>query len=422
MNKVINSIKTIWKKGLIHILTGTFIIKLISFFGSIFLVRVLNKQDYGVLGYLENIYGYVFIFAGIGVSNAILRYVVLGKDRQEKYIFFSYAYKMGFFVNCILVIIAIVMCFFYPHPEVYQNSGWLLYILLLSLPFQYITDNVLCNERAMFANQRYAFFSLLLSASIIVGKIISGTLFGIVGVVFCQGATYFVMALFFLFSTKHKYYQDLKGGAIEAEQRKEMNVYSFQYMITNGLWAIFMLNDTFLLGRYCRPEILAEYKVAYTIPGSVTLISTAIGIFVAPYFVKNENDTDWIKYNFKRAYIINALFVGLVCVGIAVLSKPIIWILYGNQYLGISNIMRILLLAAFLNCGLRYTVANILAAMGKVKYNMIVSTIGILLQLGLNIKIVPVYGAVGVATTSCIVYGCMAIILLTVFIKQYYGR
>ena len=59
-------------------------------------------------------------------------------------------------------------------------------------------------------------------------------------------------------------------------------------MITNGLWSAFMLNDTFLIGRYCSPEVLAEYKVAYTIPGSVSLLSTSIGIFIAPYFVRNE--------------------------------------------------------------------------------------------------------------------------------------
>lgn len=88
MNKIKLFILNIWKKGLIHILTGTFLTKLVSFFGAIFLVRVLSKEDYGILGYLENIYSYVFILAGMGMSNAILRYVVLGKINKKNIIIF----------------------------------------------------------------------------------------------------------------------------------------------------------------------------------------------------------------------------------------------------------------------------------------------------------------------------------------------
>ena len=85
------------------------------------------------------------------------------------------------------------------------------------------------------------------------------------------------------------------------------------------------------------PEILADYKVAYTIPGSISLLSTAIGIFVAPYFVKNEKDKGWIRKNFARTYLISAGLVGSMCLFIAIFSKPLILLLYGKQYLNISK-------------------------------------------------------------------------------------
>ena len=105
-----------------------------------------------------------------------------------------------------------------------------------------------------------------------------------------------------------------------------------------------------------------------------------------------------------------------------VLAKPVIVILYGKEYLSVITIMRILLIAAFLNCGLRYTTANILAAMGKVKYNMMISVIGMVLQVVINVQIIPAFGALGVAITSCVVYGIMAAGLLAIFIKQYFVR
>ena len=90
MKKIKELIKILYEKGVVHIFIGSFITKLVAFFGSIFLVRILSKWDYGVLGYIENIYGYIFIFAGMGLSNAILRYVVLGNDREEKYSYYFY--------------------------------------------------------------------------------------------------------------------------------------------------------------------------------------------------------------------------------------------------------------------------------------------------------------------------------------------
>lgn len=422
MSKILNGIKQLWNKGLFHILSGSFLTKIVSFFGSIFIVRVLRKEEYGILGYLENMYSYVFVIAGMGLSNAILRYVILGKDIDEKYSYFQYAVRNGFLWNSILVVATGVLFLFYPHPEPYKDYVWLILVLLLALPFQYLTDNTLCNERAMFANQRYAVLSFILSVSIIVSKIISGYLGGLYTVIICQTVMYLVLGVVFIHNTGRRYYASASVSVLQHVEKKKINSYSLQYMITNGLWAIFMLNDTFILGRFCTPDVIADYRVAYTIPGSISIISSAIGIYVAPYFVQHEDDKPWIQKNFKRVYGMTALIVGSLCIIIALLSKPIIWLLYGKTYLNVVGVMRVLLLGAFFNCGLRFTTANILAAMGKVKYNMTVSIVGMIVQLMIDFRVVPIYGDIGVAITSCVVYGTMAIFLLVVFIKQYYFK
>jgi len=422
LKKAISGIGAIFKKGLVHILAGSFMTKLVSMFGSIFLVRILTKEEYGILGYLENIYGYVLVLAGMGMANVVLRYVVLGADPEKKYGYFSYANRRAFAWNVVLVGLAALLFSVYPHKAEYANFTWLLNIMFLMLPLQNITEISLCNERAMFANQRYAFFSLLLSLMVIVGKIAAGAMAGIQAVVFGQLLIYGIMALVLYFSTYKRYYRAAKPCLPEREERKEINKYAVQYMITNGLWTVFMLNDTFLLGRFCDPSVLADYRVAYTIPGCVNIVSNAIGIFLAPYFVRKENDLPWVRRNFKLAYGATAAVIALVCFGIGVLAKPIVWLLYGSQYLNIVPVMRLLLVAAFFNCGLRYTTANLLAAMGRIKYNMTVSVLGMMLQVGINLFVVPRFGAMGVAATSCGVYLFMAIFLLIIFIRHYYAK
>lgn len=417
-----NILKTIWSKGAIHIFIGSFLTKLVSFFGSIVLVRVVSKQDYGILGYLENIYGYVLFLAGMGMTNSIFRYVVLGKDISEKNSYFRYTCNYAFIWNLFLIIIISFINNIYPHPTSFQNYTWMLNILLITLPFYYLTDNVLANERANFQNQRFAFFSFIISASIILSKVLFGAYLGIKGVLIGQCAIYILFAFFLMHSTINHNYPNLVPYKLNKSDKIRVNNYAIQYMITNGLWSLFMLNDTFLLGRFSGPEVIAEYKVAYVIPGAVNLVSASIGIFVAPYFVKNENNIGWIKKSFKKVYVLNAGFVGVICFLISVLANVIVSILYGDQYLNAVTVMRILLIASFFNCGLRYTTANILAAMGKVKYNMICSIFGIAFQLIINMHMIPKYGAIGLAVTSCIVYLCMAIYLLLVFGLGYYKK
>lgn len=422
VKRIVDGIKAILKKGLVHILAGNFLTKLVSMFGSIFLVRILTKEEYGVLGYLENIYGYVLVLAGMGMANVVLRYVVLGNSPEKKYGYYRYSMRTAWIWNVILVVAAGVLFWVYPHKEEYRSYTWLLNIMFLMLPLQNTTEILLCNERAMFANQRYAIFSLVLSVAVIAGKIATGAIAGIHAVVFGQLAIYGVMAVILFVSSRTRYYQGVQPALLNRQERSGVNKYAIQYMITNGLWTVFMLNDTFLLGRFCNPSVLADYRVAYTIPGCVNIISNALGVFLAPYFVQHEDDLPWVRRHFKLAYGAAAAVIGVVCLMIALLSKPIVWILYGTQYLNIVPVMQLLLLAAFFNCGLRYTTANLLAAMGQIKYNMIVSALGMALQVGINLYMVPRYGVMGVATTSCVVYLIMAVVLLIAFVRRYFAK
>jgi hypothetical protein len=69
-------------------------------------------------------------------------------------------------------------------------------------------------------------------------------------------------------------------------RRKELLLYSVQYMVTNGSWALFMLNDVFILGLLIQnASMIASYKVAYAIPGNISLISKSIGVLMASYYI-----------------------------------------------------------------------------------------------------------------------------------------
>jgi len=425
--KIKSLITKAYQKGLIHIISGSFLTKFIAMFGSIFVVRILSKEEYGQLAYIENLYGYVYLLAGLGLNNAIFRYVVLGEKKEEKYRYYSYIRNSCLIVNCILLVVFGVYMMHYPHPSEFAIIVPLLLFYLCMLPIQALNEGNQLTFRALFDNKRYALFSLFTSVGIVVFRIIFSYNWQLKGTVLAQFFVYTCMAVSSLF-VLYKVYFDKEVRSIvtkplEKTEKKEIWSYSLQYMITNGIWAMFMLNDTYLLGKLANdPSIIADYKVAYTIPGAISIVSTAIGIFVSPYFVKNENNTQWIRKNFKRVYGANVLSMAAIVLVLVGLSEPLIFFIYGSGYSNVVDVMRVLLIAAFLNGGMRYPCANILAAMGKVKYNMAVSVFGVLLQLIINFHMIPRYGGIGAAITSCLIYLFMALVLLAVFIKKYYWK
>jgi hypothetical protein len=421
INFLCEKIKQLYNKGALHILCGTFATKFVTFFGSIVVVRILSKEEYGLLGYIENIYSYALIIAGMGLSNAALRYVVISPPERKRY-FQEYIVSHSMIRNIIITGFIIVVNFFIDYPDNFKEAKLWIPVFALLIPLQDCVNDSLYSLRALFLNKKYAFFSVLVSSILIIGRIVGAYGCGIKGVawsgviinmLFC---ILLVLYTFSLFPSKGKI-------SLNRKEVREINIYSFQYMITNGLWAMFLLNDIFILGIFCNnPNIVADYKVAYVLPGNISIFANAIAVFVCPYFTKNEKNLSWIKDNYKKVYLVTTFVAILIVSFIIIFAKPLIQLLYGVQYINVIPLMRILLVAAFLNAGLRYITASILAAMGMIKYNMIISFIGILLQIFLDVILVQKFQEYGVAVSSCIVYGFMACTLFIIFYKKFYSK
>ncbi len=344
------------------------------------------------------------------------------EGEYEKKQYFNYIVKHSVIRNVLILFIMCLISQFVDYPDNYADAKYLIPVVALLLPFQDLVNDDLFTVRSFFKNKLYAYASFFVSVALIIGRIVGAVCSGVGGVLWSRVIINFVFGTVGYVYVKKKFFCGEKVDMLPKEIRRTVNTYSFQYMITNGFWALFMLNDTFLLGLLLNdPSGLADYKVAYVLPGNISIFATAIGVFVAPYFTKNEKNAEWIKSNFKKVYLLSAVIVGNVALGIGVFAEPLIKFMYGEQYLNIVGLMRVLLLAAFLNSGLRYTTANILAAMGEVRYNMIISGVGIVFQIILDFILIPRLGVIAVAISNCIVFFAMSIFLMVIFIHKFYG-
>lgn len=414
-------IRKILDKGGGHILVGNFATKFVTFFGSIFLVKnLLTKTEYGVLGYMENLCSFAYILMGLGLSNALLRYGVLSQSIEKKYAYYKWAITRSLVFDFVLAFFLLCFNYFYKHPLNYEVSRELFPILVISLPFQQLTADNQMNERALFQNKRYAFVSLFYAITIVGARLIGAYFDGVKGVLISILVVNILYALLLDLWEEKCYFNSIEPSILTKEEKRVALKYSIQYTITNGLWAFFMLIDIFLIGRLIpNPDVLAEYKVAYAFPANMAIVSGAIGVFIAPYFVKHESDYLWVKDKYLKVLIGSIIIIGVVSAILFVFTPLIIRVFYGVSYLKVVPLMRTLTVSSFINCALRYTTANILAAMGKVKYNMIASALGVIIQIGLDLFLINRYAEYGVAVAGIITYSLMAVFLFTVFNAKY---
>lgn len=408
------------EKGAFAVMGGSFFMKIAGFLGSIVLVRVVSKESYGILSHIENIYNYAYTFAGLGLNYAVFRYVVLANGIAEKRSITRFALARGMAINIVIIFVVALLVAVLPQSEAFQGTSVLLPVMLLALPLQYSFETGQFTLRALFKNNEYARNAVLATALIWASKVIGAKLFGVAGAVVAWPIAYVVAATYVLKYVMGSVLHCEDSPSVDLAQQREMHVYSIQYMITNGLWALFLQNDLLLIGLFTDDATLvADYKVAYAIPAALAILSSSIGIFVAPYFVKQENNHAWVWSNYKKVLAGTGASILFASIFVAILSKPVVGLLFGEQYAGIIPLMLLLLVVAIINNGLRYPTANLFASMGVIKINMITALIGMVLQIALDAVLIPKFGVYGAAYTSIAVYSFMALGVIVPFAVRY---
>ncbi len=416
-------LKLVKEKGAFYVFIGNFANKFVTLCGSIFVVRILTKGEYGTLSYLENLYSYIYIFSGLGLAAAVLRYVVIAEPVEKKKGYYEYVLRRQTLYNIGIVIIVAIINIFYPHPSEYINATWLFLILILDIPFNDIANSNLCVERAMFATRRYAVLSLIFVAVSVVFRIIGSYYFGLDGNIVFRVLADILCAVLLCIIVTRRYFRKTQipeAIALSKDEKRQLNRYAFQNMMANGFWVLYLATDMFLLGRLMNnADVLADYKVAILIANNVIIISNAIVVFIGPYFVKNENDHHWVMKNYKKVIIINALLLGTLVLFLIIFARPIILILYGENYLNVVPLMRVLLCASFLNGSFRAMNSSLLATMGQSRINMMISCVGFITQVIACLMIIPQYGIMGLAIENVIMYLLLSIAFTLAFVKRY---
>jgi O-antigen/teichoic acid export membrane protein len=253
---------------------------------------------------------------------------------------------------------------------------------------------------------------MLYTATYITGNILLTRFFGVAGLIWSQYVAHLVATLHSAFVLRHEdFFRSIRHSKeiLDASYRKNYLSYSLVCAVTNFTSTALVLLDVTCLSIVLKnAEVLADYKVAATVPLALAFVPKNLATFYYPKLVRKFSDGK--KEGFRELWQM-AKLSGLINGGIFVclfIGAPLaVWILYGERYMNVVPIFRILSVN-YLMDAVRNITGNTIAVLKKVKANLVFSVVSGILKVGINILLIGALGSVGasistVAITFCVV-------------------
>lgn len=199
------------------------------------------------------------------------------------------------------------------------------------------------------------------------------------------------------------FYKKEKGArfSFSFSEAKHLLATGKYYIISGLMVMIFSQTDKIMLKLMCDDTSVGIYSAAVTCANMTSFIFVAIIDSFRPTIFNSYKNTDEFKTKLKSLYSIIIWFSLIQCIVMTLFAPIIIKIIYGVEYAKAINVLQIAVwFTTFSYIG---TVRNIwILSYGYQKFLSIINISGAIMNIILNLVLIPFYGAIGAAIASVI--------------------
>ena len=354
------------------------------------MARYLGTEDFGLINYSL---AYIIIFttiSNLGIDSIIVNEIINKREETGKVI--GTTIYLRFFSS----IISIFLIFFIVN---YINPGEtivLIITLVQSISLLFV----------LFDSIEYWFQSNLESKYIVISKSVAFTIVSIwrlLLIYFGKSVYYFalataieafVMGIFIIV-----FYIKFNGPRLKFsfQTAKHLLSKSYHFFIAGVLIMVYTQIDKIMLGKLTDVTTVGIYSAAMAISTLWVFVPNALIESARPIIMASKSKSENL-YNrsFKQLYC-SIIWISIgASILISLLSKPLILLIYGNQFIESVSILVILIWSRMFSLiGLTRSIWLTVENLGK--FQVVFVGIGAFLNVILNLIFIPHYGAVGAA-------------------------
>lgn len=362
-----------------------------------YVTRILGVENLGKINYTNSIVSYFALIASLGITTYAIREGAKIRNDREKIEEFS---SEIFSINIITTIVAYMLLFIFLSIS-YKLKDYYLLILLQSTTILFTTLGV------DWLNSIYEDYLYITIRTIIVHVVSLILLFLLVK----TDSDYYIYALLTVLANaiiciSNFFYckRYVKIRCIRKANFKKHLKYMLIFFSNNIAVSIYINADTTMLGWMVGDYSVGLYSVAVKVYSILKTLLAAIYVVSLPrltYYVANDKMLEYKKT--ATELISSILLILLPCAaGLFCLSKEIILIISGENYLGTIPILQIQSIAIVFAIfgGILTQCMNI--SLNKEKITLKATLIGAITNIILNLILINKYKEVGAAITTAI--------------------
>ena len=373
------------------------------------ITKTLGAYDYGIWAQISITISLLTPMALLGLSMALVRFLSAEKDperiREGLYSIIVFVLFTGSGISFLVLLLSdplAVSVFGDITTSPYIKAGSFLILLsaLNQLALFYFRISQQTRTFAIFT-----IFRVFGQLFLVLALLLSG--FGVMGVILAHltvDAALFVVAMVRIITQV--------GFALpKFTYLTEYLRYSLPLTPNSLIRWITDSSDRYLIGFFLGVGSVGIYSAAYAIGNLVQLFITPIQFILFPTLSKlydegKSNDVKvYLSYSMKYF-----LFIAIPAVfGLTVLSKPLLEIFTSPEFVPGSSVIPFIALAGLM-AGVFQIVINITHLVKRTQFNLVIHVIAAVINVILNVLLIPMIGILGAAIATTLSYLVMVII------------
>ena len=391
---------------------GDIIPRLIGFIALPILTRYLTPSDYGIVNYVNTLNTFLLAIGFFSVNTYFLVYYYRCKSREEKKKLLGNLSSFILLANVLIVLILLLFgeyffaalgskIAFYPYIVIAVFTNFFnLFSILPAALFRVI-------EKPMpltILNVSRGVIAFILTLVLVIDFHYTA-----LGVLYANLIVNFIFAFVFLYMIRHHITWNLNFPQLR-------KVLAFTLPLVPGSIAYYLttISDRILIDKYLSLNDLGIYSIAASIALILNIFSFGAYKAFEPYIFKIwESDKFLSIFENIRNSFVYVLLIGVLC--LSVFSKEFFLLMTDVKFHGAYWYVPMIIIGVY-SSSLSMLYGTIITARGKTKINSLVSIIGAMISVTLNIIFLPKFGLLTAAIVSSL---AMTIML---FVAMWYAQ
>jgi O-antigen/teichoic acid export membrane protein len=387
--------------------------KLLSLVVGFIIARYLGPYAFGDLSFAD---AFAALFAAVGtlgLDSFIIREIIQHPDKRDEILGTSLVMRLA--ANAVLIPLAILTYLAFRQLSTNETEVSLaLLIALCSSAALFKSFNIIDSYFQSQVASKYVVqvqnACLVLSTGVKIALIYNhAPVFYFAGALVFDSAI-LALGLLFIYKRKHLH---LHTWTFNWARAKSLIQQSWPLILTAVMISIYMKIDQVML-KSAGSKIVGIYSAAARISESWYFIPVAIVTSVFPAII-HARKTDIDRYH-KRLQNLYDLLVAIslpVAILVSIFANQIIHILYGNPYQGAGLLLSIHIWSGIF-VFLGSASSQFLLAEGFTLISFSRTAFGALVNVVLNLWLIPIYGALGASIATLIAYASSTFFILAI--------